>query len=201
MAESRFKLFIRTKNRRWASKPDSSFRFEGLKTRQPSGIPLVELKFRREDQSKKVVELLRNVPLFYELDDDDLESLLDDASEETFAAGQAIVNDGSFLADLYIILNGRVEVRKKGNVLATLGKSQFFGEMAFLNDEPTGRSADIVAIEETRCLKIKGPVWYAFLRKNPDVAIEVIRALARRLRNTSWTLSELQNLPSATPEK
>ncbi|MDA4118274.1 MAG: cyclic nucleotide-binding domain-containing protein [Thaumarchaeota archaeon] len=162
----------------------------------------MELKFRREDESnKKVVELLREVPIFYEMDGKAIESLLDQASEETFPAKSAIVEDGSYLADLYIILSGRVEVRKKGKVIAKLGKGQFFGEMAFLNDEPTGRSADIVAVGETKCLKIKGPLWYAFLRKNPDVAIEVIRTLARRLRNTNWTLSELQNLPSTTPEK
>jgi CRP-like cAMP-binding protein len=89
-------------------------------------------------------------------------------------------------------------VRKRGALIAKLSKGQFFGEMAFLNDSPTGRSADIVAVEETKCVVIKGPVRYAFLRRNPDVAIEVIRTLADRLRSTSWALSELQNLPSKT---
>lgn len=161
----------------------------------------MELKFQRKGESAKVVELLHKVPLFYELQGRDLESLLDSANEETFPAKHTIIKDGSFLADLYIILEGGVEVRKKGKLITKLGRGQFFGEMAFLNDEPTGRSADIITLEETRCLEIKGPVWYAFLRKNPDVAIEVIRTLAKRLRNTNWALSELQNLPSTTTDE
>jgi CRP-like cAMP-binding protein len=157
----------------------------------------MELKFRR-DQHADVIEMLQQVPIFYQMNKDILESLLKDATEETFTSGQTIIKDGSFLADLFVILSGKVEVKKKGTELATLSKGQFFGEMAFLNDAPTGRSADIVATEETKCLKIKGPVWYSFLRKNPDVAIEVIRTLANRLRNTSYSFTELQNLPSHT---
>ena len=159
----------------------------------------MELRLRN-DEGPRLIELLRRVPILYGIEERSLKSLLSDASEETFPAGHAIVRDGSLLANLYIILEGRVEVRKKRTVIAKLGKGQFFGEMAFLNDQPTGRSADIVATEETRCLSIEGPVWYGFLRKNPDVAIEVIRTLARRLRETDWALSELQNLPAPPPK-
>lgn len=156
---------------------------------------MMQSKLRAEQGSSRSIEILRNVPILLQLDDSQLKSLLKEAGEYTFPPGQTIVKDGSFLADLYIILSGKVEVKKKGKVMAKLGKGQFFGEMAFLNDDHTGRSADIVALEQTKCLRIKGAVWYAFLRKNPDVAIEVIRVLANRLRNADWTLSELQNLP------
>lgn len=141
------------------------------------------------------LELLRRVPVLAGIENGALESLIKEAPARTFAANETIIKDGSYLANLYIITSGKVEVRRKGSVIAKLGKGQFFGEMAFLNDHPTGRSADIVATEETRCLDIPGPVWYAFLRRNPDAAIEVIRVLAERLRNTDWKLSELQNLP------
>lgn len=150
----------------------------------------------KKDPDAKAVELLRGVPILGELDKEALSSLLADASERTFAANEPIIKDGSYLANLYIIISGKVEVRKKGSPIAKLGKGQFFGEMAFLNDKPTGRSADIVAVDETRTLDIPGPAWYAFLRRHPDVAIEVIRTLADRLRDTDWALSELQNLPA-----
>ncbi|MGA2665435.1 MAG: cyclic nucleotide-binding domain-containing protein [Nitrososphaerales archaeon] len=157
----------------------------------------MELRLRKDEGPR--LELLRRVPILHGIEARSLRSLLDDAGEETFPAGHAIVKDGSLLANLYIILEGEVEVRKKKTVIAKLGKGQFFGEMAFLNDQPTGRSADIVATEETRCLSIEGPAWYGFLRKNPDVAIEVIGALARRLRQSGSALSELQNLPASPP--
>lgn len=163
-----------------------------LKTNRTSRF-LVQTRGKGPDPG--AVDLLRGVPVLAELDKGALNSLLSDASERTFAAGEAIIKDGSYLANLYIIVSGRVEVRKKGSLIAKLGKGQFFGEMAFLNDKPTGRSADIVAVDETRCLDIPGAKWYAFLRRNPDVAIEVIRVLSDRLRNADWTLGELQNLP------
>jgi CRP/FNR family transcriptional regulator, cyclic AMP receptor protein len=149
-----------------------------------------------KETGPKKIELLRRVPVLSELSEEALKSLLNEATEQAFAPNQVIIKDGSYLADLYIILSGRVEVKKKGSSIAKLGKGQFVGEMAFVNDGPTGRSADIVALEETHCLTIKGATWYAFLRRNPDVAIEVIRTLADRLRNIDWNFSELQNLPA-----
>jgi CRP/FNR family transcriptional regulator, cyclic AMP receptor protein len=158
----------------------------------------MELKLRKKDDLPKVIELLRAVPIFHDMQDKDLESLLEVANEATFPPGHVIVQDGSFLADFYIILQGKVEVRKKETPLAHLKTGDFFGEMAFLNDKPTGRSADIVAIEQTRCLFIKGAHVYSFLRKNPDVAIEIMRVLANRLREMNWALSSLQNMPPAS---
>lgn len=145
---------------------------------------------------KETVGLLRRVPMFSELTDEDLKSLLKDTTEESFQSGSVIIKDGSWLADLYIILDGGVEVVKRGKIIARLGVGQFFGEMAVLNDEPTGRSADVMAGDQTRCLRVKGVAWRAFLRRNPDVALAVIQLLAARLRQASWTLSELQNLPA-----
>jgi CRP/FNR family transcriptional regulator/voltage-gated potassium channel len=155
----------------------------------------MELKFGKKEEVPRVIELLHTVSIFRDIPDKDLESLLLVANESTFQPGQVIVKDGSLLADFYILLSGKVEVRKKDTVLATLKMGEFFGEMAFLNDKPTGRSADIVALEQTRCLYIKGAQFYSFLRKNPDVAIEIMRTLANRLREVNWALSSLQNVP------
>lgn len=139
------------------------------------------------------LDFLRNVPLFKDLKEEALRALLADSREETFPAGYTILRDGSQLADFYIIVKGKVEVRKKKLALARLKRGQFFGEMAFVNDLPTGRSADIIASEETTCLIMPGAKWYAFLRKNPDVSIEVIRTIASRLREADWTAGALNS--------
>lgn len=146
----------------------------------------------------EAIEALRRVPMFSELEPRKLESLLEESTLKTYKEGDTIIKDGSLLADMYVIVKGKVEVRKKGKVIARLDEGQFFGEMAVLNAEPTGRSADVQATERTTCIRIRGLVWTAFLRKNPDVAIEVIRLLASRLRKTSRSLSLLQNLPPAS---
>jgi CRP/FNR family transcriptional regulator, cyclic AMP receptor protein len=143
-----------------------------------------------EKEEPELVGLLRNVPIFNNLNDESLRSLLEIVDEVKFPPGKVIVKEGSRDDTLHIILAGRVEVRKRGNALAYLGIGQFFGEMAFLDDLPSERSADVISIEQTRCIAIPGWSWYSFLRKNPDVAIEVIRTLGHRLREANEALAD-----------
>jgi len=143
-----------------------------------------------EKEEPELVRALRNVPIFYNLNDDSIKSLLDIATEASFPPGKVIVKEGSRDDTLHVILSGTVEVRKKGKIIASLGAGQFFGEMAFLDDLPSERSADVVSVEQTRSLSIPGWSWYSFLRRNPDVAIEVIRTLGHRLREANEALAD-----------
>ena len=146
-------------------------------------------RFSEKDEPE-LIGLLRNVPIFYNLNDDSLRSLLEIANEASFLPGKTIMKEGSRDDTLHIILAGRVEVQKNGKPIANLGIGQFFGEMAFLDDLPSERSADVVSVEQTRCIAIPGWSWYSFLRKNPDVAIEVIRTLGHRLREANEALAD-----------
>jgi CRP/FNR family transcriptional regulator, cyclic AMP receptor protein len=143
-----------------------------------------------EKEEPELVTALRNVPIFYNLNDSSIKSLLVIASEVSSPTGKTIVKEGSRDDTLHVILGGRVEVRKNGKTIATLGNGQFFGEMAFLDDLPSERSADVVTVEPTKTLSIPGWSWYSFLRKNPDVAIEVIRTLGHRLREANEALAD-----------
>jgi CRP-like cAMP-binding protein len=146
-------------------------------------------KFSEKDEPE-LMKALRNVPIFYNLNDEAIKSLLHIATEENFPSGKLIVKEGSRDDILHVILSGKVEVRKMGKILASLSTGQFFGEMAFLDDLPSERSADVVSLELTRTLTIPGWSWYSFLRKNPDVAIEVIRTLGHRLREANEALAD-----------
>jgi CRP/FNR family transcriptional regulator, cyclic AMP receptor protein len=143
-----------------------------------------------EREEPELVRALRNVPIFYNLNDDSIRSLLDIASDSNYPVGKVIVKEGSRDDNLHVILSGSVEVRKNGKTIASLGNGQFFGEMAFLDDLPSERSADVVSTAPTRSLSIPGWSWYAFLRRNPDVAIEVIRTLGHRLREANEALAD-----------
>ncbi len=146
-------------------------------------------KFSEKDEPE-LVRALRNVPIFYNLNDQAIKSLLEIANEVTSPPGKVIVKEGSRDDTLHVILGGLVEVRKKGKTIATLCAGQFFGEMAFLDHLPSERSADVVSAVETRSISIPGWSWYSFLRKNPDVAIEVIRTLGHRLREANEALAD-----------
>ena len=138
----------------------------------------------------EILKLLHNVPIFFNLENDALKNIVAISTQAVFAPTKTIIQEGGYGDSLHLILTGLVEVRKGGKQIANLGIGQFFGEMAFLDDLSKKRSADVVAIEETRCLIIPAWSWYNFLRKNPDVAIEVIRSLAHRLRDTSSNLAD-----------
>ena len=65
--------------------------------------------------------------------------------EVSFEAGKTIIEEGSGGAAFLLILEGSVEVRRRGKSIAKLGKGQFFGEMSLLDHRP--RSADVIAVE------------------------------------------------------
>lgn len=111
--------------------------------------------------------------------------ILEIGKETSFETNAFIAKEYDRDRTLYIILKGAVEVRKENKLLAKLGAGQFFGEMAFLDYLPTERSADVVATEPTKCLAIPGWSWYNFLRANGDVAVEVMRSMAARLRGAN----------------
>ena len=109
--------------------------------------------FSTKDEGE-VLKLLHNVPIFFDLDSEALKSITTISTQATFEPGKKIIQEGGYGDSLHLILVGKVEVRKNGKMIATLGIGQFFGEMAFLDDLSRKRSADVVAIEETKCLVI-----------------------------------------------
>ncbi len=141
--------------------------------------------------SKTDAELLRflqRVPLFATLKGRRLESVIGASVERKYKTDQIIEKEGGMGIAFYLILDGRIAVRRGRRVLATMGKGQFFGEMALLDKQP--RSADIVALEETRCLVITSWNWNGIMKGNPQIAPEMLRVLAGRLRETNKALTE-----------
>jgi len=85
---------------------------------------------------------------------------------------------------LLLILDGKVEVLKKGK-LVTLGKGRFFGEMTVIDDKP--RSADVVAVAPTRCFGLTAWAFAALVRTYLEIALAVMKELVRRLRDVQKT--------------
>ena len=132
---------------------------------------------------------LKDATIFSVLSDKELSAILRTAKERSFDAGSKIVEEGSLGIGFYLILAGQVEVRRGVHVLARLGAGQFFGELALLHGD-LPRSADVVALEETRCLVL--PRWdlLALIKTHPELALRMLAELARRLQETDQALSE-----------
>ena len=109
-----------------------------------------------------------------------------------FQAGDSIFKEGDLGTEMFIVQEGKVEVLKhfKGEDqrLAVLGQGDFFGEMAILEDMP--RTASARAVADCILLKINGSTFDQMLRKNPEIAVRMMRKLSRRLRETDQMLRQ-----------
>lgn len=138
----------------------------------------------------EAVNFMRETPLFSRLSERELQALLRTSREKTFEAGSKIVREGETGGlGFYLILDGQVEVRKGNRSLAKLGAGEFFGEMALLQEDAP-RSADVVALEETRCVMLTRWDLRGLIGAHPDIALKMLAALARRLSDTNKALSE-----------
>ncbi|MGD9002481.1 MAG: cyclic nucleotide-binding domain-containing protein, partial [Anaerolineae bacterium] len=130
------------------------------------------------------VNILRNLPFLDGADSELLGVLAETAKEKTFRAGQVILQEGSSSRELYLILEGLVEVVKlyEGEevVLATRGLGDFFGEMGIIEERP--RFATIRALEPTRLIEISEPDLRSVLARRPVLLYEAARVLSGRLR-------------------
>ncbi len=83
----------------------------------------------------------------------------------------------------FIILDGRVDIRRHGKTISTLGPNQFFGELSVIDDQP--RSADVVALEPCRCLATTTWDFHPILSSNPSVAKRIMFEMSERYRAAS----------------
>jgi len=138
----------------------------------------------------RMVKMLADVPLFAGLKNKQLKSIADSfARERSYNEGQVIEQEGGSAVAFYLITDGAVEVRKRQRKVAKLGKGQFFGEMALIDNQP--RSATVIAMgTNTKALVMPSWSFKAAIKKDPQLAMGVMGELARRLRETTKSLSE-----------
>jgi CRP/FNR family transcriptional regulator, cyclic AMP receptor protein len=137
------------------------------------------------------IDTLRHVPLFESLDDEAarklcqlLESIDCKAKTFLFRAGE----EGNAM---YLIERGRVRISVQATdgremTLTELGRGDFFGEMVLFDGQR--RSADAIVAEDARLAVLSREHFLSFVRSSPNVALEMLTALANRLRHTDELL-------------
>jgi CRP-like cAMP-binding protein len=141
-----------------------------------------------EESEKALIAGLRSVPLFSGLKDKQLKTILAIGKHQSYPEGRVIVREGEMGVAFYLILEGAVEVRRKGKVLAKLGSGNFFGEMSLLDKNP--RSSDVVAVAPTRCLVFSSWQFMAQVESDTGIAINLLKTLTHRLRESDNSLSD-----------
>lgn len=110
-----------------------------------------------------------------------------------YSAGEKIFAEGDLGTEMFIVQEGEVHIVKHigghAHVLSRLEKGDFFGEMAVLEALP--RTADAVAVTDVKVVAINGAKFDEMLRRNPEVAVRIIRKYSKRLREANTLLEKL----------
>jgi len=138
-------------------------------------------------------ELLRQVPLFSTLAEEELARVAELASLTSFEAEQIVFREGESSSSCYFICSGHAVALREhpdGRVitLARFGPGDIFGELAMLDNQV--RSATIKALDELEVIAILGPDMRLLL-EHPGIAVKLVTALARKLRETNERLAGL----------
>lgn len=134
---------------------------------------------------KQTVGFLQNVPLFRTLNSRHLEHLAKRMVERQYAAGQPIVTQGHGGEGFFVVVSGHAEAyreRADGDRVAvnTFGPTDFFGELALLDDGM--RTASVVATEPTQCLALTRWDFMTELREDAEMSVLILQELAKRFR-------------------
>ncbi len=131
------------------------------------------------------IMLIRQIPIFSELDADDLEELASIVEERRLGAGKELFREGDAGDAVYLLVKGRVRVFVGGGerpetTLNELGAGACIGEMAVLDASP--RSATVRALEPTRVLRVPGDGFKRVMSERPEMSEAIVAELVRRMR-------------------
>ncbi len=127
-----------------------------------------------------------------------LEWLLSVAVEHEYPAGRAVLMEDAWGNAVYFVVSGWVKVRRTVGetsvALAILGRGDFFGEMAILDESP--RSTDVVALSPVKLLSISRERFIQILFKDPQLHHRMLQLMVRRLRHANVRL-QMRSSPPA----
>ena len=135
------------------------------------------------NESIKNQVLLKQVPLFSNLDQDQIEIIAETSERLQFAKGQTIIKQGESDNRLFIIADGVVSIELNQadgskTELGRLGVGEFFGEMALMTGEP--RTADASALRSTLLLVVQKQTIKNIFSENNNFYNEMAKVLAER---------------------
>jgi len=129
------------------------------------------------------IDLIKSVPLFSRCSKKDLAEVAKLADEIDFGAGRELTREGSSGREFFVIVEGEVDVSRKGKKVNSLGAGDFFGEIALIAHTP--RTATVTSTTPVRLLVITGQSFKTLLEHQPPIAAKVLSALAERLAPAS----------------
>ena len=142
--------------------------------------------------TQEMIDLLARVPAFERLTPEDLERVAGVAVPRRFSAHQIVFRENDDSDTCYVVHSGHARALREHTdgrqiTLAQFGRGDIFGELAMFSSER--RSATVEAADDLTVIAILGDDMRRLMRMHPDIAVSLVVALGRRLREANERLA------------
>ncbi len=151
-------------------------------------------KPRSKNNSLKQHDILKNIPLFSCLNDEEISILSQIAVERTYLKNTIIITEGDASTSLYAVCSGKanaISISPDGRqiILNTFRSGDYFGEMSFIDAEP--RCATVETRKLTRMLILSRDQFSHILLSNPETSFRLMKGLLGKLRKATSQIEDL----------
>jgi CRP/FNR family cyclic AMP-dependent transcriptional regulator len=141
-----------------------------------------------------VTDPLATAGIFQGVDPSAVDALRTALEPVSFPRAHVIFGEGELGDRLYIIQSGKVKIGRKSadgreNLLAVFGPSDMFGELSIFDPGP--RTSTATTVTEVKAVSMDRAALREWITKRPEIAEQLLRVIARRLRRTNNMLADL----------
>ena len=139
-------------------------------------------------------EVLARAGLFQGIAEEAAESVAASLEFGDYGRGEIVFSEGEQGDTLYIVLDGKVKIGRRAadgreNMLSVMGPSDMFGELSLFDPGP--RTATATVVTDARLAYLAHASLRPWITDRPEIAEQLLRVLARRLRRTNDALADL----------
>ncbi|WP_037144191.1 Crp/Fnr family transcriptional regulator [Rhodococcoides fascians] len=139
-------------------------------------------------------EVLLRAGIFQRVEPSAVAALTKQLQSVDFPRGHVVFTEGDPGDRLFIIVSGKIKLGRRSpdgreNLLAVMGPSDMFGELTIFDPGP--RTSTAITVTAVRAVSMDRVALKAWIDQRPDIAYQLLRVLARRLRRTNNNLADL----------
>ena len=146
-----------------------------------SGVTRTSYSLAPMASKKAYVDHLRSVPLFAACTRKELELIARSGDEIKMTAGTMLVDQGQTGHEAFVVVDGKVAVKRNGRKVATLGQGAIVGELSLLDHGP--RTATVTTDTESTVLVLDQRHFSSVIDEVPHISHKIMAVLAGRIRD------------------
>lgn len=138
-------------------------------------------------EKQERLKILRSIDLFRSFNDAELQNFAETITELQVEPDTILFEEGSVGRDMFILLEGSLQIYKENRTITTIRPVDYIGEMAIIEDKP--RSATVISTVNSHLLKISPGQFDSFFSKQPASLVSMMKTLSNRIRHDTELLA------------